>query len=133
MVYPVLADFVLLVHFLFVLFVVLGLVLILIGGARGWPWVRNRAFRVAHLLAIGVVVLQSWLGVICPLTSIEMWARVRAGESAYSGNFIAHWMGRLLYYSAPEWVFVVAYAAFGALVVAGWYLVRPGRKRSNPT
>ena len=49
--YPILADLVLLVHFLFVLFVVLGLMLILVGGAFGWRWVRDQAFRVAHLLA----------------------------------------------------------------------------------
>lgn len=125
--YRLLADLVLLVHFSFVLFVVLGLALVLVGGALGWTWVRNRAFRVAHLLAIGVVVLQSWLGLICPLTNIELWARVRAGGRVYTGSFIAHWVERLLYYDAPWWVFVVAYTVFGSLVVAAWYLVRPVR------
>ena len=125
MAYRLLADFVLLVHFAFVLFVVFGLALILAGGVCGWRWVRGRTFRVAHLLAIGVVVLQAWLGVLCPLTHLEAWARARAGEHVYSGSFVAHWVERLLYYEAPTWIFVVAYSVFGALVVAAWYLVRP--------
>ena len=65
------ADAILTLHALFVAFVVLGLCCILVGGYRGWSWVRDRWFRLAHLAAIGVVVLQSWVGVICPLTRWE--------------------------------------------------------------
>jgi multisubunit Na+/H+ antiporter MnhB subunit len=131
MAYRLLADAALLAHFAFVLFVVLGLVTILVGGARGWDWVRNRRFRVAHLAAIGVVVAQAWLGILCPLTRLEMWARARAGEATYSGSFIAHWVERALYYEAPLWVFALAYTLFGALVVLAWYRVPPARRRSG--
>ena len=127
MVYRLLADLLLYIHFGFVLFVVAGLAAILAGGALGWSWVRNRTFRLLHLAAIGVVAAQAWLGVICPLTHLEMWARRRSGGEVYTGSFVAHWVDRLLYYDAPAWVFVVAYTAFGALVVAAWYLVRPTR------
>jgi multisubunit Na+/H+ antiporter MnhB subunit len=119
------ADAVLLLHALFVVFVVCGLVLILLGGALGWGWVRLRWFRIAHLCAIGVVVIQSWLGVICPLTTLEMALRTRAGESGYPGSFIAHWVEAALYFQAPPWVFVVCYTAFGLLVAAAWLWVRP--------
>ena len=86
------ADLVLLTHVLFVGFVVLGLVLIVLGGALGWGWVRYHRFRWLHLGAIGVVVLQAWLGVICPLTHLEMYLRERADAVRYSGSFIAHWL-----------------------------------------
>ncbi len=122
------ADAVMLLHALFVVFVVSGLVLILAGGVFGWAWVRLRWFRIAHLAAIGVVVVQSWLGVICPLTTFEMALRTRAGESGYPGSFIAHWVEAFLYYQAPPWVFVVCYTAFGALVIASWFWVRPRRR-----
>ena len=122
------ADAVMLLHALFVVFVVSGLVLILAGGAFGWAWVRLRWFRITHLAAIGVVVVQSWLGVICPLTTFEMALRTRAGESGYAGSFIAHWVETFLYYQAPPWVFVVCYTAFGALVIASWFWVRPRRR-----
>ena len=123
--YRVLADLVLLLHTSFVVFVIAGLALVLLGGVRGWPWVRNPWFRWAHLLAIGIVVLQAWLGVLCPLTTLEMSLRARAGDAVYPGSFIAHWLETLLYYKAPAWVFIVCYTVFGFLVVASWYAVRP--------
>lgn len=119
------ADCVLIVHVLFVAFVVVGLLLILAGGWLRWRWVRHPWMRLAHLLAIGIVVLQSWAGMICPLTTWEMALRERAGGATYSGGFIAHWMEKLLYYDAPARVFTAAYTVFALLVVASWLLVRP--------
>lgn len=126
--YLIAADVLLFSHALFVAFVVLGLALILVGGLIDWAWVKNRWFRVAHLAAIGIVVLQSWLGVICPLTTWEMVLRERAGVDTYAGSFIAHWLDALLYYQAPAWVFTACYTGFAALVVACWFWVPPGRK-----
>lgn len=119
------ADAMLFGHVAFVLFVVVGLALILIGKPLDWSWVRNPWFRILHLAAIGVVVLQSWLGVICPLTTWEMALRERAGDITYSGAFIAHWLDALLYYQAPMWVFAVCYTLFAAMVVASWFWVPP--------
>ncbi|HEY5674026.1 MAG TPA: DUF2784 domain-containing protein [Malonomonas sp.] len=119
------ADAVLLLHLLFVVFVVTGLLFIFVGKVRTWSWVRNPWFRFAHLVAIGVVVLQAWLGIICPLTHLEMALRTRGGGGEYSGAFIAHWLETLLYYQAPAWVFVVAYTVFGIIVAASWRLVPP--------
>jgi hypothetical protein len=70
MLYVLAADAVLMLHVLFVAFVIVGLVLIVVGRLMSWSWVRNWWFRVIHLVAIGIVVLQSWLGVICPLTRL---------------------------------------------------------------
>jgi hypothetical protein len=124
-VYLIAADALLLLHALFVLFVVVGLVLIVLGGVCHWAWVRDPWFRLAHLGAIAFVVLQSWAGRICPLTSWEMALRARAGQEVYQGSFISYWVGRLLYYDAPLWVFALCYTAFAALVVACWWWVRP--------
>ena len=124
------ADLVLVIHLGFVAFVVLGLILILLGGALGWSWVRNFWLRIAHLVAIGIVVAQVWLGVLCPLTVLEQWLRARAGQVSYEGSFIAHWMGELLYWDWPGWVFGALYTGFGALVLASWFLVKP-HKRGN--
>ncbi|MDR6982259.1 glucan phosphoethanolaminetransferase (alkaline phosphatase superfamily) [Rheinheimera pacifica] len=120
-----LADFILTLHFLFVLFVVLGLLAIYLGYFLNWRWVRNRTFRILHLVAIGIVVLQSWLGVICPLTIWEMALRQKAGAATYAGSFIQHWLQSLLYYTAPDWVFMLLYTSFAGLVVVSWFLVPP--------
>lgn len=127
MFYQWLADGVLVLHVGVVLFVVLGLVLTVVGGLRGWMWVRNRWFRYAHLAAIGIVVLQAWLGVLCPLTTLEMWLRGKAGTVGYDGSFIEYWLQRLLYYDAPTWVFVVAYTVFALLVILAWWRIPPRR------
>lgn len=119
------ADLVLAVHVLFVAFVVLGLAFILAGGLLRWSWVRNPWFRALHLAAIAIVVVQAWLGRICPLTTWEMALREKAGDAAYSGSFVAHWLESILYFQAPPWVFTVAYSAFGTLVAVAWLLVRP--------
>jgi polyferredoxin len=114
------ADAILVVHALFVLFVVGGFVLIL-AGARGWSWVRNRAFRTLHLAAIGFVTAEALLGVTCPLT---MWEDMFRGGSA-ERSFIGRWVARALYYDFPEWVFVIAYCVFTLAVVLAWWLVPP--------
>ena len=123
--YLIAADTILFTHVLFVAFVIFGLLLIFAGKLLSWSWVRNPWFRLAHLIGIVFVVLQAWLGVICPLTTWEMALRSKAGDAVYSGSFIAHWLETLLYYQAPAWVFVVCYSAFGSLVVLSWFWVRP--------
>ncbi len=119
------ADAVLVLHALFVCFVVLSLPLILIGGCRAWAWVRNRWFRFTHMSAIGVVVAQSWFDQLCPLTHWENSLRLAAGESAYARGFIADWLHTLLFYQAPSWVFVLAYSLFGIAVMGAWWYVPP--------
>ena len=123
--YLIAADSILFAHALFVGFVVIGLVLIYAGKLLHWSWICNRWFRIAHLVTVAIIVLQSWLGFTCPLTVWEMGLRGRAGDAVYAGSFVAHWLETLLYYQAPEWVFVLIYTLFGSLVAASWYWVRP--------
>ena len=125
-----LADAVLALHVGVVAFVVGGLLLIVAGNLVGWGWVNALGFRLAHLAAIAVVVAESWFGVVCPLTTLELWLRAQApGGTTYSGSFIGHWLQRLLYYDAPAWVFVLAYTLFGVAVAAAWWLFPPRRTR----
>ncbi len=123
--YQTLADAVLVLHAGFVLFVVGGLALILLGNALGWRWVNGRRFRLLHLAAIAGVVSQSLAGITCPLTSLESWLREQSGATAYEAGFIQHWVGSFLYYRAPVWVFTVIYAGFGLLVILTWWMFPP--------
>jgi uncharacterized protein DUF2784 len=121
-----LADLVLVVHVLFVVFIVGGLAAVVVG-ARRWPWVRNRAFRIAHLAAIAAVAAEALLGIACPLTVWE--DALRGGGPARS--FVGRWAARLLYYDLPEWTFAAAYCAFAALVVWAWHRVPPRAKSAS--
>ena len=127
MIWLILADAVLAMHVAFVFSVVVGLALFLAGGALGWRWLRKLWPRLLHLVAIAVVVGESWFGIVCPLTTWENSLRQMGGESGYSASFVSHWLQSLLYYSAPPWVFTAAYTAFFGLVLASWFLVPPQR------
>jgi hypothetical protein len=126
--YSFLADTILVVHFAFVVFVVAGFLLILIGLLVHWQWIHNHSFRIAHLAAIGIVVLQAWFGKLCPLTNWESELRRRAGESGYTESFVEHWLHEILFYRADPWVFTTAYTVFGALVLVVWFLGSRGGK-----
>ncbi len=122
------ADTILILHALFVCFVVFGLLAIYVGYFFKCRWVKHRRFRIIHLIAIGIVVVQSWVGVICPLTTWEMLLREKAGAAVYSGSFIQHWLHKLLFWQASEWVFIVLYTSFAGLVLLSWYWIRPNSR-----
>ena len=120
------ADAILILHFAFVAFVVGGLAAIWLGVALGWRWVRNFAFRVAHLAAILFVAAEALLGVMCPLTVWEDALRGRVSET----GFIARWIHGVMFYELPPWMFTLAYIGF-ALVVALTMRLVPPRRRSS--
>lgn len=126
-----LADAVLVLHFGVVLFVVGGLVLVVAGNLRGWRWVNDWWFRVAHLAAIAIVVVQAWLGQHCPLTILESWLREQGGQAGYDRSFIQAWVQRVMYYDAPLWVFAIIYTAFALLVVGAWWRWPPRRRQQR--
>jgi hypothetical protein len=86
----VLADFVVAVHFLFVVFVVLGGLLVL-----RWP-------RIAYL-HVPAALWGAWIefaGWVCPLTPLENALRTEAGVAAYQDGFVEHYVLPVLYPSA---------------------------------
>ena len=116
MIYRALADLVLVVHLAFVLFVVLGGLLVL-----RWPWVAA-----LHIPAAIWGVLIEYSGWICPLTPLENSLRRSGGEAGYSGGFIQHYIEPLLYPAAGltrgtqivlgSLALLVNLAAYGVLV-----------------
>lgn len=121
---PLAADALLVLHFAIAAFVIAGLILVWVGAAAGWAWVRNPWFRYAHLGAIVFVAAEALLGYACPLT---IWEDLLRG-GVRPESFIGRWVYRLLYYRAPEWVFTTAYAAWAAATVITLVFLPP-RKR----
>lgn len=120
-----LANCVLVAHIGYVAFVVLGLLLILLGGALRWRWVRNFWFRGLHLLAITIVVFEAWWGITCPLTTWENRLRAQAGQQQYDGDWIAIWLHSLLFFELPPWVFTCGYTTFGLLILLACVCIPP--------
>jgi Protein of Unknown function (DUF2784) len=101
----VIADLVVAIHFTFVLFVILGGLLVL-----RWP-----RLAYLHLPAATWGVLIEFAGWVCPLTPLEQSLRLKAGEQGYSGSFIEHYVLPLLYPSALTRTIQVA---LGIIVIA---------------
>ncbi len=120
-----LADAIAAIHFAYVAFVVLGMAAILLGIVFRWRFVRNFWFRSLHFLMIAVVAAESLAGVNCPLTIWEFRLRTAAGESAEPGTFVGRWIHRLMFFSAPAWVFTTGYCLFALLVVLTLLLAPP--------
>ncbi len=120
-----LADALLLIHALIVLFVVAGAAYIWVGAWRHWPGVRAPLFRYTHLGVMLFVAAQASLGKLCPLT---VWEDRLRGQQPRSG-FVAHWLGRLIYYDLPPWVFTAAYVIFAIALIVTLALLPPQRRR----
>lgn len=111
------ADLLVLLHLAFIVFVLLG-------GLLVWRWWR---VVFLHLPASVWGVLLEFNGWQCPLTPLEQQLRVAAGEAGYSGSFIAHYLLPVIYPAGLTPGFQMALGA-GALlinlVIYGWLLLR---------
>lgn len=124
--YVLLADFVVLIHFLYVLFAVGGFVFILAGAGWGWAAARKPWFRITHLVAVGLVALEAAAGMVCPLTNWEYDLRRLSGAPvAENISFVARLAHLVIFYDLPEWVFTVVHILFALLVVLTFILVPP--------
>ncbi|MBU0926748.1 MAG: DUF2784 domain-containing protein [Spirochaetes bacterium] len=127
-----LADTLVALHFLIVAFCVLGELLILIGAARRWRWIRRFSFRAVHLVAILIVAGEAALRIPCPLTELEYALRQRAGQRYEQDlSFVARIIRRLIFYDFPSWFFTALYIGFGAVVILTFIFVRPARAKKR--
>lgn len=100
----VLADFIMLLHFAYIVFVIGGAFLVL--HRRWWMWL--------HIPAVAWGIWIEFFAKTCPLTPLENALRARAGQAGYAGGFIDHYITRLVY---PEGLTSGAQVALGALVL----------------
>src|SRR5581483_2032082 len=113
--YSLLAQLVLAVHVAIILFNVAGLVLIPLGGWRGWGFVRIWWWRALHLAVLALVAVQALLARDCFLTLWQSALQERAGETASSGPL-------------PLWFFATLYVAVWLYTLLLWRLVPPRRR-----
>jgi len=109
------ADFVVLIHLLWIVFLVFGM----IPGAR-WAWVKW-----THLGALVFSIALQLFGWVCPITHLEAWLRTAGGATPYEGTFIRHYLERVVYAQLPPNAIFL-----GTLIIAGVTLwVYFGRRR----
>lgn len=124
MVYQLLADLVVVLHFGFVVFAVAGALLVL----------RWRRVVWAHVPAAVWAALIEFAGWICPLTPLENWLRLQGGGGGYRGGFVDHYILPILY---PGGLTRSAQIVLGLLVllvnaaIYGWLLWSVSRGRAS--
>jgi hypothetical protein len=92
MVYKVLADMVVFVHFLWILFLILGV----FGG------MRNQKVKVIHISALAFAIIIQAFNWYCPLTNLEAWLRAKHDPTlSYTGSFIIHYVEKIVYVELP--------------------------------
>jgi hypothetical protein len=118
--YRVLAEATMVVHFAF-------LVYLLIGGFLAWRWPRT---IVAHLMAASWGVLITALSLRCPLTPVEDYFRRRAGEEGLPNGFVDTYIEGVIY---PEQYVNHARALLAAVVLLSWLGVLARRRSGSRT
>ena len=124
--YRLLADILLVVHFIFVSFVVIGLLVTWLGYFLRWVFVRNFYFRLAHILAMAVVLLESVFGVVCPLTTWEIQLRKLGGQVVYEDQtFMQYWIHKIMFFQLEPATFTTIYSCFFTALVLSFIFVFP--------
>ncbi len=122
MLYALGADFLLITHLAFIVFVVLGGLVVL-----RWRW-----FLYLHLPAAAWGTLIELTGGICPLTTLEVTFRRAAGEAGYSGSFIEHYLLPIIYpagLNQRTQLLLAATVVTVNLCIYGWFMLRPTSRR----
>ncbi len=117
MFYRMAADLVVLVHFLWILFLICGA---FIGR-------RYRLVKIFHMAGLGFAVIMQIYGWYCPLTHLEMWLRQKHDPSlTYSGSFIIHYIEKVIYIQlSPGIIFVLTLIM---IVASGFVYFRRNEK-----
>jgi hypothetical protein len=131
-IYGLFADLIVSFHFMYVMFVVLGLAIIIIGRIFKWKWIHNPWFRVIHFLSILVVAGQAILNIPCPLTIWENNFRIMAGQQVdLDISFIGRLLRLIIFYRFPAWFFTVLHVSFASIVLLTLVLIPPHFKKKS--
>jgi Protein of Unknown function (DUF2784) len=126
MFYKVTADVVILIHFLWIGFVILGLPVALYFNSAKW--------RLIHLAAVILMIGMQVTRTICPLTYLEAWLKSGGDETkVYPGAFIAEWVERLIYVEdmTLEKIMYATMAYFALILLSFWFRPLHWKKAAN--
>ncbi len=130
MFYKIFADIIVVLHFIWIIFMLLGFSLTICGffWKKFFDW---WLFRTLHLSGIIFVGLLTLLRRFCPLTILENLSRARyEPESTYPGSFIVHYIEKLVYPDVNQ-IFLRLATILGALFILVVYIIKPPTKIKN--
>ena len=119
MLYKILADTVILLHFLWIVFLMFGAV----------PGVRNSAIKIVHISGLAFAVISELFDWYCPLTYLEIWLKSKYAPSmTYTGSFIIHYLEKIVYIEIPWYLITISIVLL--CLFNGWVYIRKGRMKN---
>ncbi len=119
MLFKILADIVVLIHFLWIVFLFLG---------AFWG-VKNKGIRIFHVSGLVFAFIIQIFDWYCPLTHLEVWLRSKhASDITYAGSFIIHYVEKIVYVEVSRFLIIL----FTILLcgINGWLYLRRGTSSS---
>ena len=123
MIYKILADLMVCLHFFWILFLFFGAI---------WG-VRKKAIRIIHFLGLGLALLLQSLDWYCPITRLEVYFRSKHDPAlAYSGSFVVYYIEKMVYLEVPRYLIIMAtifLCGFNLFLYLGYWKSRTGFKK----
>ena len=119
------SEIVLLFHFCIFLFMVLSFFLIPLGYNQKWEWVKNRYYRLIHLILMGIIFIETILGFMCPLTILENFLR----NNIRINNKITQIIHQIMYWDLPTYQFIILYLLSLLYLIFLWFFFKPDFKK----
>ncbi len=129
--YALLSDVVVVIHFLYALTIIVGLVLIYAGKFLKWRFVRNPVFRLIHITMIMIVAFESIFHIECPLTYIEYKLLSLAKIHHQNTPFIAGFVNKILFWNLPNEFFDILYIGIAVVILLSFVIVPVDFKKKH--
>ena len=119
------SEIVLLFHFSIFLFIILSFILIPLGYHKKWKWVKNKYYRLIHLILMGIIFIETILGFMCPLTILENFLR----NNLRINNKITQIIHQIMYWDLPTYQFIILYLLSLLYLIFLWFFFKPDFKK----
>ena len=119
------SEIVLLFHFCVFLFVILSFFLIPLGYYQKWDWVKNKYYRLIHLILMVIIFIETILGFMCPLTLLENFLR----NNIEINNKITQIIHQIMYWDLPTYQFIILYLLSLLYLIFLWFFFKPDLKK----
>ena len=121
MIYKILADSMVLIHFLWIVFLFFGAI---------WG-IKNKAVKIFHISGLVFAFVIQIFGWYCPLTYLEVWLRSKQGSAlTYTGSFIIHYVEEIVYIELSHNLILIL-----TFILCGfntWLYLRKNRPQTQP-
>ena len=119
------SEIVLLFHFTIFLFMISSFFFIPFGYYKNWKWVKNKNYRLTHLFLMGIILIETILGFMCPLTILENFLR----NGTKVNNKFTEIIHLIMYWDLPSYQFIILYLLSLLYLIFLWCFFKPDFKK----